>query len=202
MDYAVFDLETTGLDVDTARIVELAVKAHVRGEVIERQWLVRQDERLPAETVAITGITDEEVEMKGVTLDEALVGFAEVVKDLPLIGHNAVRYDAPLMRNEFYRAFGSGWPMECEDMIDTAAMFKARIMGVKIEPTERYGEFARRVLGYKIPGLKYSLTYACAEMGVKVKGLAAHRAAADVEMTDRLYVAMASEAADGKVRKL
>lgn len=202
MDYAVFDLETTGLDVDTARIVELAVKAHVRGEVIERQWLVRQDERLPAETVAITGITDVEVEMKGVTLDEALVGFAEVVKDLPLIGHNAVRYDALVMRNEFYRAFGSAWPTECDEVIDTAALYKARIMGARMVDGESHRQFARRVLGYKTPGLKYSLTYACAEMGVKVKGLAAHRAAADVEMTDRLYVAMASEAADGKVRKL
>jgi DNA polymerase-3 subunit epsilon len=58
---AVFDLETTGIDVDSCRIVT----AHVgvigpRGEVVEqRQWLVDPGIEIPTAATLIHGVTTE-----------------------------------------------------------------------------------------------------------------------------------------------
>lgn len=192
--YAVFDTETTGLDVNTARIVELAVKVvkfdagGVKRETA-KSWLVFQDAPLPEVITELTGITNEMVSQHGVPLAKALSEFQEMVGRLPLVGHNVTRYDCPLMLLETQRAFGSA-PASFGPVIDTAALFKARMMGTSQLWNESHCDMAGRVLSFRVYGLKYNLTFACDKMGISRNDLEAHRASGDVEMADRLFRAL------------
>ncbi len=62
LDLAVVDVETTGLDPETDRVIEIGI-VHMRaGEVVDRyQSLVNPQRALPDEVVRITGITAEEL---------------------------------------------------------------------------------------------------------------------------------------------
>lgn len=60
-ELGVFDLETTGIDVETARIVTAHVGAiDANGSVIERSdWLVNPGVVIPPQATAVHGITTE-----------------------------------------------------------------------------------------------------------------------------------------------
>lgn len=203
--YAVYDTETTGLDTGTARIVELAVKVvHVGKEPVAKSWLILQDAPLPDVTRQITGITDDEVAANGVPLLQALGEFFALVGRAALVGHNIARYDNLVMEKEICR-MAQAAAVTPEDrvetsailmarlsrFVDTAALFKARAIGEEQDFDETHMEFAGRVLDVRAAGVKYNLAHACDTLGVDRAGIAAHRASGDVEMTDRLYRALA-----------
>jgi DNA polymerase-3 subunit epsilon len=59
---AFLDVETTGRDPATERIVELGIVIGRRGEVVERySWLINPGRPIPKEMSAIHGITDDDV---------------------------------------------------------------------------------------------------------------------------------------------
>lgn len=187
--YAVYDTETTGLDVTTARIVELAAKRVVEGKDDEtRTWLIKQDGPLPEVTTRITGITDAML-ADAVPLADALKEFAEFIGSLPVVGHNILRYDNPLMQAEHDRIDRVN-PLILGGIFDTAALYKADRMGAKWserKENDTFEAWGGRILDVRVYGLKYSLAVACAAMKVDVSGIQAHRAGGDVEMTDRLW---------------
>ncbi len=93
----VFDLETTGIDTDTARIVT----AHVgvideHGAVVERRtWLVDPGVPIPEQATAVHGITTERARAEGAA---AAVAVAEIVRAVDLLfrrGLPVVVYNAP-----------------------------------------------------------------------------------------------------------
>ena len=70
----IFDTETTGIDFDTDRIIELGgVAIEERGEVDSLNCLIRLPEgkTLPPFIVDLTGITDEELAQNGVSEETA-----------------------------------------------------------------------------------------------------------------------------------
>jgi len=57
-----FDLETTGINIATDRIVEIALlKVYPNGNKESKTWLVNPEIEIPKETTAIHGITNEQV---------------------------------------------------------------------------------------------------------------------------------------------
>lgn len=94
-----FDLETTGVDVETARIVT----AHLNGV----NWLVAVDEDIPDAATAIHGITTEHAKTWGRPLTEVareayinLVNLAD--SQTPVCGFN-ISYDLTVLDREFRR---------------------------------------------------------------------------------------------------
>lgn len=71
--------------------------------------------------------------------------------------------------------------------IESVLAAKADVMGMHRYWHESFKDFADRILGFRAFGVKYNLAASCARFGVDVSDLKAHRAAADVEMADRLY---------------
>ncbi len=62
---ALLDVETTGRDAATERIVELGIVVGRRGEVLARHtWLVNPERPIPDEAKAVHGISDEMVQDK------------------------------------------------------------------------------------------------------------------------------------------
>jgi len=84
-----FDVETTGLDPLTDRIVEVgAVRFGGNGKLAEYQQLVNPECPIPANAVAIHGITDEMV-VSSPPIAASLPSVIEFFGDSILIAHNA-----------------------------------------------------------------------------------------------------------------
>lgn len=87
-DYMVVDLEMTGLDPKTDRILEIgAVK--VQGKQITDRFsvLVRPERPIDEKISKLTGITDE-MAAKGEDLDLAVREFLDFAEDFTWVGHN------------------------------------------------------------------------------------------------------------------
>ncbi len=113
------DVQSTGLDPKTARIVRLStLKVEPDGARSHRRELIDPEAPIPPGATAVHGITDEDV------LDRPpFRSFAGALKDylggVDLAGFGIERFAAPLLRAEFARA---GVEMSFEDTIVIDAM--------------------------------------------------------------------------------
>lgn len=108
-DLAVFDLETTGVDVRTARIVTACVALlDASGALVSRRdWLADPGVEIPEGAAAIHGVTTERARAEGRPAAEVV---AEIVDELrghlgvgrPLVIYNAP-YDLSLLAHEAAR---------------------------------------------------------------------------------------------------
>ncbi len=111
-----FDLETTGLQIGKARIVEICLlRANVDGTVDERTYRIRpadyvvqngvevaQTIPIPKETTAIHGIKDADVADKP-TFRELAPELLAFIGDADLAGYNSNKFDVPMLVEEFLR---------------------------------------------------------------------------------------------------
>lgn len=89
-EYVVFDIETTGLDVDRDQIIEISAIRVRDGEERENFYtLVAAEKTLPKKCTELTGITDDLLASNGVPLKRAVQTFLEFVSDNPIVAHNA-----------------------------------------------------------------------------------------------------------------
>ena len=99
-----FDLETTGIQVSKDRIVEISIlKIFPNGNKESKTWLVNPEMKIPAETTAIHGISDEKVANEPTFKELAPVVY-QMIKDSDLAGFNSDRFDIPLLAEEMLRA--------------------------------------------------------------------------------------------------
>lgn len=101
-----FDLETTGLDIVNDRIVQIGlVRVEPDGNRHTFMSLVDPQRPIPAEATAVHGITDADVAGKP-TFGELLPQLAPLLEGTDLAGFNSIRFDLPLLAEEFRRAGG------------------------------------------------------------------------------------------------
>ncbi len=99
-----FDLETTGINVAKDRIVEISIlKIYPNGNKESKTWLVNPEMPIPAEVVAVHGISDEKVANEP-TFKELSKEIYSMIKDCDLGGFNSDRFDIPLLAEEMLRA--------------------------------------------------------------------------------------------------
>ena len=99
-----FDLETTGVNVVTDRIVEIAVlKLLPNGNKESKTWLVNPGQPIPKQASDVHGITDEKV-ANAPLFKQLAVKIYQYIKDSDLAGFNSDRFDIPLLAEEFLRA--------------------------------------------------------------------------------------------------
>lgn len=119
---AVFDIESTGTSPRADRIIDLAVaKIHPDGKREWRTWRVNPGVPIPEEAARIHGIRDEDV--------ADCPPFAQVAAEVgaflegcDLAGYNIVRFDVPLLQEEFGRA-GVTYDIENVRLIDAQRIF-------------------------------------------------------------------------------
>ena len=98
------DLETTGINIVTDRIVEIAlIKVNLDGSEEEKTRRVNPQMPIPAEASAIHGITDEDVKDEP-TFREIAKSMSKFIEGCDLAGFNSNRFDIPLLAEEFLRA--------------------------------------------------------------------------------------------------
>jgi len=99
-----FDLETTGTNVAKDRIVEISIlKVFPNGNKESKTWLVNPEMNIPAEVIAIHGISNEKVANEP-TFNELAPKVHEMIKGCDLGGFNSNRFDIPLLVEELLRA--------------------------------------------------------------------------------------------------
>ena len=98
-----FDLETTGTNVSTDRIVEIAItKVYPDGKEEEKSKKINPTVPIPLECSLIHGIYEEDIK-DAPTFKQVSKGMYEFIKDCDLGGFNSNRFDIPLLLEEFYR---------------------------------------------------------------------------------------------------
>lgn len=98
-----FDIETTGLDIVTSKIVQIAcIKLKMDGTQEEKEMLINPQMPIPKEVSEIHGITDEMVKDAPTfsQIAKSLYGFFE---DCDIAGYNSDLFDIPLLSQEFSR---------------------------------------------------------------------------------------------------
>lgn len=122
---AVFDLEATGLNPRTDRILELSVvRIPVKGPNATRTWLVNPGVPIPLETIAIHGISDEQVRSCPRFVDVADEIF-DFFKGCDLGGFGIGRFDIPMLEEEFLRV-GKFFDAKSRRQFDAQRIFHKR----------------------------------------------------------------------------
>jgi len=89
LDFAVVDIETTGLYPNRHKITEIsAIRYHNKKIKEEYTTLVNPETHIPAFITSLTGITDLMVK-DAPTIDKVMPGFTEFLGDKTFVGHNA-----------------------------------------------------------------------------------------------------------------
>ncbi|WP_018342791.1 3'-5' exonuclease [Cytophaga aurantiaca] len=120
---AFFDLETTGVNISTDRIIEICiVRVSPPNETVEvKTFRVNPGMPIPDQSSAIHGIYDKDVADKPPFADIAQQVF-QFMKDCDLGGFNSIRFDIPLLIEEFFRA-GIEFDISKRKLIDSQRIF-------------------------------------------------------------------------------
>jgi DNA polymerase III subunit epsilon len=123
---AILDLETTGKDPQTAKIVEISiVKVIPDGTKDIRTMKINPGIPIPQEAVDLHGITDEMVKDMP-TFPQVARAIKEFLSDCKyIVTFNGNHYDLPLLVEEFTRA-GVEWEYNDHLSIDACTIFKRK----------------------------------------------------------------------------
>lgn len=99
----IFDLETTGTNIVKDRIVEIStLKISVKNELEVKTQKINPEMPIPTESSMIHGIYDEDVK-DAPTFRQLAKSMAEYFKGCDLGGFNCLKFDIPLLTEEFLR---------------------------------------------------------------------------------------------------
>jgi len=169
---AVIDFETTGLDSERDRVLEMGIVLLERGEVTgSHNFLVDPGIPVPEEARKVHGITDEEL-ATAPKFEEILSSIVGLLSGRLPVAYNA-RFDKQFLGAEFGRL---GAPLDVEP---PPAL---RVEVEWIDPLVWVRELQKDEKGHK-------LTEVCARMGIPLDQ--AHRAAGDAQATGKLLLALA-----------
>ncbi len=171
------DTETTGVDVETDRIVTASAAVVEAGSVsYQRSWLLAVEVDIPEAATAVHGITTEKARADGVPVTEGIPEIAGAVQyalrtGMPVVAYNAP-FDLTILDRELRRLWGGGLADFCDcdvrPVIDPLCIDRA---------VDRYR-----------PGKRH-LGAVCEAYGVRLSG-DAHNAAADAAAAAGLAACM------------
>ena len=151
-EIVIFDLETTGLDKQKDRIVQIALVRLDRNLQIVDHYEAKVNPEMPITEQAseVHGITDDDVKDKPIFKDihqEVLDRF----KGADIGGYNNISFDIPFLANEFIRCGRLLWPSPTTLIFDSKAILAAAFprtlkAAVKIYLNEEFDEEAHDAL--------------------------------------------------------
>lgn len=121
-----FDLETTGTDVNKDRIVEISV-LKVMPDGTQKSYTRRVNPQMPIpkEASDVHHITDADVANEP-TFAEIAVGLANYLKGCDIAGFNSNRFDVPLLINEFNRTADVKFDTSGVKFVDVQTIYHKR----------------------------------------------------------------------------
>jgi DNA polymerase-3 subunit epsilon len=117
-----FDLETTGTNINTDRIVEICyLKVYPNGNEEAKTMRINPGIHIPEASSAVHGIYDDDVK-DCPTFKEVAKTVANDIEGCDLAGFNSNRFDIPVLAEEFLRA-GIDIDMSRRKFIDVQVIF-------------------------------------------------------------------------------
>ena len=117
-----FDLETTGTNILSDRIVEISVvKLHPDGEVETKTRRLNPGIHIPAAATAVHHITDEDVADQP-TFRQVAKSLLEFFDNCDVAGYNSNKFDVPMLIEEFARE-GLNFDVNSRKFIDVQNIF-------------------------------------------------------------------------------
>lgn len=117
-----FDLETTGTNVISDRIVEISIlKVYPNGDEESKTRRINPGMPIPPASTAIHHITDDDVK-DAPTFAQIAKSLASIFEDCDLAGYNSNKFDIPLLIEEFDRA-GVPFTLAGRNLIDVQNIF-------------------------------------------------------------------------------
>ncbi|MCH6198949.1 3'-5' exonuclease [Aquiflexum sp. LQ15W] len=119
---AFFDLESTGINISTDRIVEISIlKVHPNGRQETKTSLINPTIPIPAESSAIHGIYDKDVR-DSPTFKSLSRELHQFLEGADLAGFNVLKFDIPLLVEEFLRS-GIDFDIDKRNILDSQKIF-------------------------------------------------------------------------------
>jgi len=119
---AVIDLETTGTNLSTDRIIEIAVvKLLPDGTEVRKRKIINPHMPIPKVVTDLHGITDEMVK-DAPTFKQVAHELKQVLDGCDLAGYNSNRFDIPMLMEEFLRA-EVDFDMKGRKLVDVQKIF-------------------------------------------------------------------------------
>ncbi|MBX3257857.1 MAG: 3'-5' exonuclease [Chitinophagaceae bacterium] len=119
---AFIDLETTGVNLSTDRIIEIAiVKLQTDGSRVVKRKLVNPQMPIPKASSDIHGITNEMVKDAPV-FKQVANEIRQFLENCDLAGYNSNRFDLPLLVEEFLRA-GLNFDISDKHLLDVQKVY-------------------------------------------------------------------------------
>ncbi len=117
-----FDIESTGLNVATDRIVEIsAVKVFPNGTTEIKTRRINPTIPISPEAQAVHGISNEDVANEP-TFKQVAKSLAQWMEGCDIAGYNSLKFDIPLLNEEFIRA-GADFDFRKRKLIDVQNIF-------------------------------------------------------------------------------
>ncbi len=116
------DLETTGINTSSDRIVEISLlKIHPNGKEFQKTFLVNPEISIPEASTEIHGITNDDVK-DSPTFKMIAKDLVDIIEDADLAGFNSNKFDIPLLAEEFHRA-NSDIDLKKRNFVDVQVIF-------------------------------------------------------------------------------
>ena len=122
---AIIDLETTGINLGSDRIVEIAiVKIMQDGKKIVKRKLINPEMPIPQGSTDIHGITNEMIK-DAPTFRQVGNELKQFLDNCDLAGYNSNRFDIPMLVEEFLR-IGMEFEGKGRRLLDVQKIFQDR----------------------------------------------------------------------------
>lgn len=133
-EYISFDIETTGLS-KADKITQIAAVHVKKGKIINDfdSYVNIGDFEMPTQISYLTGITPKML-AKAPSIDDVMRKFEDFIGEIPLIGHNAISFDLPKMKN-------AGFDFRPQFVIDTVSLAQSSPLDIgdsKLESLKLY----------------------------------------------------------------
>lgn len=131
---AFFDIETTGLNITTDRLIEISIlKVQPNNTEEQKTWRVNPGVPIPEQSSKIHGIFDKDVEGLPFFRDIAHE-VSRFLQSCDLAGYNAIKFDIPVLMEEFLRT-DTPFDLANRQLIDVQTIF------MKMEPRTLKGAY-------------------------------------------------------------
>ncbi|MEZ3485339.1 MAG: topoisomerase DNA-binding C4 zinc finger domain-containing protein [Lachnospiraceae bacterium] len=173
-DYVVFDLETTGISVQSDAVIEISAVKVQKGKVTDEfSTLVNPERPIPWQASKVNNIYDDMV-ARAPVFEKALADFDHFIGEMILAGHNIHTFDMKFIWRDAQKYWGK---TISNDYIDTLSLAKQCL-----------------------PQLShYKLSDLASHYNISTAG--AHRALADCGMNQKVFEKLGEELASPRVQE-
>ncbi|MBE1727431.1 hypothetical protein HFM82_14515 [Lactobacillus plantarum] len=123
-DFVVFDIETTGLNRFEDEIIQISALKYQDDKLVDQfNSFVNPHRNLEQNIMYLTGITDADLE-SAPEPEDVIAEFTAFMNNLPLIGHNIIKFDLPFM-------IAKGFYLPDIDALDTVPLAQSKLPELK-----------------------------------------------------------------------